>query len=223
MLEPTGPLPPEIYWRRRVFAIGALVVALAVGIWLAITVSRGGDAPDAAAAASGSETTEPGPGPAASSTTTATGTRVSGTTSAARSTEPTSASSGQCADQSLAIKVSVGQPTYQVGEEPVFGIVITNISGAPCTRDMGSGLQRVSVHSLDGGRQLWASTDCFPDGEPDVRTLDRGEQAAFTVTWTGATSQPECAGERVQVPAGAYNVVAQMGSVRSAPEPFNIA
>lgn len=198
------------------FAIGALVVALAVVIWLAVTVSRGGDAPDAAAAASTSETTEPGPEPAASSATT----RTSGT----RSTESTApAASGQCADQSLAIKVSVGQPTYQMGEEPVFGIVITNISGAPCTRDMGSGLQRVSVHSLDGGRQLWASTDCFPDGDPDVRTLDRGEQAAFTVTWTGATSQPECAGERVQVPAGAYNVVAQMGSVRSAPEPFNIA
>ncbi|MFQ6231004.1 hypothetical protein ACLML9_27765, partial [Nocardia sp. NPDC002869] len=65
MLEPTGPLPPEIYWRRRVFAIGALVVALAVVIWLAVTVSRGGDAPDAAAAASGSETTEPVPGPVA--------------------------------------------------------------------------------------------------------------------------------------------------------------
>ncbi|WP_063035312.1 hypothetical protein [Nocardia grenadensis] len=222
MLEPTGPLPPEIYWRRRVFAIGALVVALAVVIWLAVTVSRGGDAPDAAAVASASETTEPGPGPAASSTT-ATGTRASGTISATRSSEPTPAAAGQCADQSLAIKVSVGQPTYQVGEEPVFGIVITNISGAACTRDVGSGLQRVSVHSLDGGRQLWASTDCFPDGDPDVRTLDRGEQAAFTVTWTGATSQPECAGERVQVPAGAYNVVAQMGSVRSAPEPFNIA
>lgn len=204
------------------FAIGALVVALAVVIWLAVTVSRGGDAPDAAAAASTSETTEPAPS-STSPSTTATSTRASGAASGTRSSEAAPAASGQCADQSLAIKVSVGQPTYQIGEEPVFGIVITNISGAPCTRDMGSGLQRVSVHSLDGGRQLWASTDCFPDGDPDVRTLDRGEQAAFTVTWTGATSQPECAGERVQVPAGAYNVVAQMGSVRSAPEPFNIA
>ncbi|NUS93677.1 MAG: hypothetical protein HOQ36_14940 [Nocardia sp.] len=222
MLEPTGPLPPEIYWRRRVFAIGALVVALAVVIWLAVTVSRGGDSPDAAAAASTSETGEPTPG-STSASTTASSTRPSATASATRSTEPAAAASGQCADQSLAIKVSVGQPTYRIGEEPVFGIVITNISGAPCTRDMGSGLQRVSVHSLDGGRQLWASTDCYPDGEPDVRTLDRGEQAAFTVTWTGATSQPECAGERVAVPAGAYNVVAQMGSVRSAPEPFNLA
>lgn len=207
------------------FAIGALVVALAVVIWLVVTVARGGDTPDAAAAAS--ETTEPVASSASASTTSTTSatTTAKGTTAASgtRGAEPTPVASGQCADQSLAIKVSVGQPTYQVGEEPVFGIVITNISGEPCNRDMGSGLQRVSVHSLDGGRQLWASTDCYPDGEPDVRTLDRGEQAAFTVTWKGATSQPECAGERVPVPPGAYNVVAQMGSVRSAPEPFNIA
>lgn len=218
MLEPTGPLPPEIYWRRRVFAIGALIVALAVVIWLVVTVSRGGDSPGAAAAVTSSAT---GTEPASSSAPVTTTTTGAATTTSG--TEPAPAASGQCTDQSLAIKVSVAQPTYRAGEEPVFGIVITNISGEPCTRDMGSGLQRVSVHTLDGGRQLWASTDCYPDGEPDVRTLDRGEQAAFTVTWTGTTSQPECAGERVQVPTGAYNVTAQLGSVRSAPEPFNIA
>ncbi|WP_280459531.1 hypothetical protein [Nocardia carnea] len=223
MLEPTGPLPPEIYWRRRVFAIGALVVALAVVIWLVVTVTRGGGSPEATgAAASSTATSEAAPSSAPSATTTTTA-KSSATTSAAESSQPAPAASGQCADQSLAIKVSVAQPTYRVGEEPVFGIVITNISGEPCTRDMGSGLQRVSVQTLDGGRQLWASTDCYPDGEPDLRTLDRGEQAAFTVTWTGTTSQPECAGERVPVPSGAYHVVAQLGAVRSAPEPFNIA
>ncbi|MEU1983736.1 hypothetical protein [Nocardia sp. NPDC019395] len=221
MLEPTGPLPPEIYWRRRVFAIGVLVVALAVVIWVAVTVSRGGDSPGATAVTASSTTSpEPAGGPAAASSTTSAG--GSTTTKASEPSSPAPAASGECADQSLAVKISVAQPTYRTGEEPVFGIVITNISGEPCTRDMGSGLQRVSVHSLDGGRQLWASTDCYPDGEPDLRTLDRGEQAAFTVTWTGTTSQPECAGERVQVPTGAYNVVAQLGSVRSAPEPFNI-
>lgn len=197
------------------FAIGALIVALAVVLWLVIAVSRGGNSPGAAAATS-TETAEP-------AAVSASLTHEPTTASVTRSSTAAAAAAGQCTDHSLAIKVSVGQPTYRVGEEPVFGIVITNISGEPCTRDMGSGLQRVSVHTLDGGRQLWASTDCYPDGDPDVRTLDRGEQAAFTVTWTGATSQPECAGERVQVPAGAYNVVAQLGAVRSAPEPFNIA
>lgn len=198
------------------------MVALAVVIWLVVTVTRGGGSPGATGAAASSTASSEAAASSVPSATTATSTTAA-TTSVTESSEPAPAAAGQCADQSLAIKVSVAQPTYRVGEEPVFGIVITNISGEPCTRDMGSGLQRVSVRTLDGGRQLWASTDCYPDGEPDLRTLDRGEQAAFTVTWTGTTSQPECAGERVQVPSGAYHVVAQLGAVRSAPEPFNIA
>lgn len=222
MLEPNGPLPPEIYWRRRVFAIGVLLVALVLVIWLVVAVSRGGDSPGdtQAAATSSTETNKPA-GQASTKKEPATESSTQSGSGTPSSGAPVAA--GQCSDQSLAVKVTVAQPTYRVGEQPVFGIVITNISADPCTRDMGSGLQQVSVHTLDGQRRLWASTDCYPDGEPDVRTLQPGEQAAFTVTWTGATSQPECAGERVQVPAGAYTVVAQLGAIRSAPEPFNIA
>ncbi|WP_159841954.1 hypothetical protein [Nocardia sp. CY41] len=215
MLEPNGPLPPEIYWRRRVFAIGILVVALALVIWVVLAVARGGDSPgDSRTAGSSTVTAEPAEAAAKPS-----GESGAPKTSAAAS----SAAAGPCPDQSLAIKVTVEQPTYKTGEQPVFGIVITNISAVPCTRDMGSGLQQVSVHTLDGQRRLWSSTDCYPDGQPDVRTMSRGEQAAFTVTWSGTTSQPSCAGERVQVPPGAYSVVAQLGSVRSMAEPFNIA
>ncbi|WP_280509149.1 hypothetical protein [Nocardia cyriacigeorgica] len=222
MVDPNGPLPRVIYWRRRVFAFGVLVGAGVVVIWVVVGVSRGGDSPGVTLVSSMLSTESNMPGglastimesAAESSTLSGSGTPSSGAPVAA----------GQCSDQSLAVKVTVAQPTYRVGEQPVFGIVITNISADPCTRDTGSGLQQVSVHTLDGQRRLWASTDCYPDGEPDVRTLQPGEQAAFTVTWTGATSQPECAGERVQVPAGAYTVVAQLGAIRSAPEPFNIA
>ncbi|WP_067647932.1 hypothetical protein [Nocardia harenae] len=206
MLEPTGPLPPEIYWRRRVFAIGVLVLALALVIWLVVMVARGGTSPGGAAATS--TTTEAAPAGGSGS-------------SAASSTADSDVA--PCSDQSLAVKVSVGQPTYRRGEQPVFGIVITNISAVPCSRDMGSGMQQISVQTLDGTRRLWNSVDCYPDGQPDIRTLERGQQAAFTVTWSGSTSQPNCAGERVPVPSGAYAVLAQLGGVKSTAEPFNIA
>ncbi len=225
MLEPNGPLPPEIYWRRRALAIGVLVVALALVIWLVLTVTRGGDSPGttkAAATSSVSATSKPAGASSTPPATTESSAKPSGTTTAA------AASAGQvvagtCPDQSLAVKVTVEHPTYKTGENPVFGIVITNISSTVCSRDVGSGLQQVSVTTLDGQRRLWSSTDCYPDGAPDVRTLNRGEQAAFMVTWSGSTSQPNCAGDRVQVPPGAYAVVAQLGSLRSAAEPFNIA
>ncbi|RDI66109.1 DUF4232 domain-containing protein [Nocardia pseudobrasiliensis] len=223
MLEPTGPLPPEIYWRRRLLAIAALVIALVVVIALAFFLLHKGGKDDSAAAASTSGSTAAKPA-ATSSGTAAAGTSASGTVSASASVNAAaSGSPAPCPDQSLAVKVSVAQPNYKSGEQPVFHIVVTNISTASCTRDMGSGLQQVWVQSLDGQRKLWSSTDCDQGGPADLRTLGGGQQAEFTLTWSGTTSQANCAGERVPVPPGGYAVVAQFGSVRSSPEPFNIA
>ncbi|MTE12348.1 hypothetical protein [Nocardia aurantiaca] len=216
MLEPNGPLPPEIYWRRRAVAIGAMVLGLALVIWVAFALLKGGGDHRTDAKATSTSSAVATTKPTGSSTSSAPD------SSSAKPSGAAPAALGLCSDQSLAVKVTVGQPTYKVGEQPQFGIVITNISSAACERDMGSGLQLVQVQSLDGQRRLWSSTDCYPDGTPDMRALAPGQQAAFTVTWSGATSQPNCAGDRVQVPAGPYTVVAQLGSVRSAPEPFNI-
>ncbi|MBF6134233.1 DUF4232 domain-containing protein [Nocardia otitidiscaviarum] len=218
MLEPNGPLPPEIYWRRRLLAIGALVVALALVLWLAFALLRG-DGDDSSAAA---DTTTAATNKAAGSSSDTSESDSAQSQANATAEAGPAAQGKQCPDQSLAVKVSVGAPTYKAGEQPVFGIVITNISSEACERDMGSGLQEVAVTSLDGQRRMWASTDCYPEGTPDVRTLQPGQQAAFTVTWSGSTSQPNCAGERVPVPPGPYSVVAQLGSVTSSPEPFNI-
>lgn len=199
------------------------MVVLALLIWVVLMVARGGDSTGGAQTTSSTTAAPAGDGKVEPS-----GSAAAGTSGPSSSSEPSSsgeaqAVQNQCPDQSLAVKVTVTQPTYLVGEKPVFGIVITNISAEPCARDFGSAAQQISVQTLDGSRRLWASTDCYPDGKPDTRTLDRGEQAAFQVTWSGSTSQPECAGERVPVPPGAYTVVAQLGSVHSAAEPFNIA
>ncbi|WP_107653856.1 hypothetical protein [Nocardia suismassiliense] len=226
MLEPNGPLPPEIYWRRRALAIGALVVALALVIWLVLTVSRGGDSPGDSkpvAASSSSSTTSK---PADASTTKAaepseSGTPAPSSAASSASNEPASAP-GQCPDQSLAIKISVDQPTYRVGEQPNFRIVITNISSVLCQRDMNLAQIQASVLSLDGQRRFWTSSDCSPVDESNARNLKAGEQALFTVRWSGTTSQQGCVGERVPVPAGAYQVIAQFGSLHSSPEPFNL-
>ncbi|MFD5176148.1 hypothetical protein ACFWM1_10090 [Nocardia sp. NPDC058379] len=225
MLEPNGPLPPEIYWRRRALAIGVIVVALAIVIWLVTMVARGGDSSGDNAAAT--STTAPASSAASTSSaaesSSATASSAAATSSAAASSSPTDQPAAQpCSDQSLALKVTVGQPTYRVGDQPGFGTVITNISSAPCSRDLGPGPQFL-VYTLDGQRRLWASNDCNPDGPPEVKTLKAGEQLSYKGSWFGTTSQPNCAGDRLQVPAGAYMVVAQLGAVRSAAEPFNLA
>ncbi|MEV6064675.1 hypothetical protein AB0L62_32150 [Nocardia asteroides] len=227
MLEPNGPLPPEIYWRRRALAIGVVIVALAVVILLVTMIARGGDSSgDTAAATSSTSAAATSTSAAASSSSAAESSSAapgSSTSSAASATSVAAEPPAQpCTDQSLALKVSVGQPTYRVGDQPAFGTVITNISSAACSRDLGPGPQFL-VYTLDGQRRLWASNDCNPDGPPEVKTLEAGEQLSYKGTWFGTTSQPNCEGDRLQVPAGAYMVVAQLGAVRSAAEPFNLA
>ena len=215
MLEPNGPLPPEIYWRRRLLAIGVIATAIVLVVGVGILLSGGDDHKTTPVAATTS--------PTATAATPSAGAGESGAPSAAAAASASAVSANvACPDQSLAVKVTVGQPSYKVGDQPVFNIVITNISTQACQRDMGSGLQQVVVQSLDGQRRLWSNTDCDKGAPADVRALTGGQQAAFTLTWSGTSSQPNCAGDRVQVPAGPYAVVAQFGSLRSNPEPFNL-
>ncbi|WP_072845530.1 hypothetical protein [Rhodococcus tukisamuensis] len=237
MLEPSGPLPPEIYWRRRMLAIGVSVVVLLLLVWIISAVSGGDEDPSAeavasssalaasssASAAASSSTTETDDADDADSGGQASGSAVSGSAAASAAEVAGTLPPGQCADKSLAIKASSDAANYPAGQDPAFGIVITNIGNESCERDLGAGMQQVMVYSLDGQHRLWSNTDCFPNNTPDVRTLKPGEQAAFTIKWSGATSEPGCAAARNPVGPGAYTVVGQLGALRSTPEPFNIS
>lgn len=229
VMEPSGPLPSEIYWRRRWLAVGAAVVALILLVWIVTAFVGGGDEKPAADATSVSSSLAPTP----SASTTPSGTAAAeagagavagGSSHAAASASETAAvAAGQCADSSLAIKVSADRSTYPVGQDPEFGIVVTNIGSAACDRDLGAGMQQVLVYTIDGQHRLWSNSDCYPTAASDIRTLKPGEQAAFTVKWSGATSAPGCTAPRDPVGPGAYTVVGQLGNLRSSPEPFNLS
>ena len=219
------------------------MVVLALVIWLVVALT-GGDDPDqnpepAAAEVTTSATTTAADASAdaASASTTrsggssgSSGTRSAGdsasddedNTSTSATTSAAPVPPGQCSDQSLAVRVTADEPNYRVGSEPDFTIVITNIGTSQCERDLGAGLQQVLVYSLDGNERLWANTDCFPESTADIRSLDPGDQAAYSVKWSATTSEPGCQAPREPVGPGAYTVVGQLGGLRSVPEPFNI-
>ncbi|MCQ4117585.1 hypothetical protein [Rhodococcus tibetensis] len=252
MLEPNGPLPPEIYWRRRALAIGGAIVVLILVVWLISSLRGGDDSETDPAAASSSLSTPVSISPTASGSppsggsggsggggaaaaggeaSATSGSSSSGATSSAASSSAAASgqpvAAGQCPDQSLAIKVAADKPTYLPGEEPSFTTVVTNIGTTPCQRDLGSSLQQVLVYTIDGSVRLWSNIDCFPQSAADLRTLAPGEQAQFTVKWSAKTSAPDCLTQpepqRDPVGPGAYTVVGQLGQLRSAPEPFNLS
>nr|CRL78483.1 hypothetical protein CPGR_02267 [Mycolicibacter nonchromogenicus] len=53
-----------------------------------------------------------------------------------------------------------------------------------------------------------------------MKTFDPGEQVTTTVTWTGMGSAPQCPLPRQPIGPGTYNLVVQLGNLRSATVPF---
>ncbi|MBO0876804.1 MAG: hypothetical protein J2P19_25800, partial [Pseudonocardia sp.] len=117
-----------------------------------------------------------------------------------------------CADNSIGLIAQVGQPSFKVGERPLFRLVIANLGNTPCTRDLDPGLQELTVTGPNGAR-IWDSNDCSPQRRPDVRTLEPGKPLVFPVSWAGHTSSPGCAAERAPVGAGSYQLHGKLGTL----------
>lgn len=124
-----------------------------------------------------------------------------------------------CPDSTLAVKGITNQPDYAIGDQPKFTMVVTNIGLVECKRDVGAAVLAAYVYGLDNGR-LWSNLDCAPSNETLVKTFKPGEQVTTEVTWTGMGSAPNCPLPRPAIGAGTYNLIVQLGNLRSAAVPF---
>ena len=219
-IEPHGPLPPQIYWRRRGLALGiaALVIALLVGV--AFMVFNRSDSASTAKTGT-SQTPQPEDKtpvlpPAASSPS------PTATPTSAVSPPPILQAGDDCPDSALAVKGVTNAPQYVVGDQPKFTMVVTNIGLVACKRDVGAAVLAAYVYSLDNKR-LWSNLDCAPSNETLVKTFNPGEQVTTEVTWTGMGSAPQCPLPREPIGPGTYNLVVQLGNLRSAAVPFILA
>jgi len=127
-----------------------------------------------------------------------------------------------CPDSTLAVKGITNQPQYVVGDQPKFTMVVTNIGLVACKRDVGAAVLAAYVYTLENGR-LWSNLDCAPSNETLVKTFQPGEQVTTEVTWTGMGSAPNCPLPRQPIGPGMYNLVVQLGNLRSASVPFMLA
>ena len=223
-LEPRGPLPSQIYWRRRGLAIGIAALILAIVIGVAYAVFSGGSDAKSSVKASTSQTPQPdnktpvvAPPPAASAAPEPTPTPTE-----AVAPPPVLKEGDDCPDSTLAVKGITNAPQYVIGDQPKFTMVVTNIGLVACKRDVGAAVLAAYVYSLDNKR-LWSNLDCAPSNETLVKTFNPGEQVTTEVTWTGMGSEPQCPLPRQPIGAGTYNLVVQLGNLRSATVPFVLA
>ncbi|MCV7135744.1 hypothetical protein H7J06_22475 [Mycobacterium hodleri] len=228
--EPHHPLPPEIYRRRRFLAIGVGALVLVIVIAIVVVVfanSTGGDstATQPSTTAAPSATQLPGANPEvktpilppAQQSPPPTPTPVQAVVP-----PPVLNAGDDCPDSTLAVKGITSQPNYVVGDQPKFTMVVTNIGLVACKRDVGAAVLAAYVYGLDNNR-LWSNLDCAPSNETLVKTFNPGEQVTTEVTWTGMGSAANCPLPRQPIGPGTYNLVVQLGNLRSATVPFTLA
>lgn len=239
MIEPSGPLPPSVYWRRRVIAAGASVFAVVLLAWLIGGLVGSDDetpvrgtAGSSHLAASSSRPAPPSTSPSTPPSTTPSGAPASSGAPAAApaSGQPTPTEQQPppgppqpCQDNVTKVDVQSDAPSYGVGQQPLLTLVVTNVGQVPCTRDVSRQLRELLVTSADGATQLWSSNDCYAPPGADVRLMEPGAALTFSLNWAGRTSAPGCPEERTTVLAGSYRVVGKLGPLVGAWIPLTIA
>ncbi len=228
-LEPHGPLPTEIYWRRRGLALGIAVVVIGIAVATVIAFMSGsaGSKPAGGAKANSAQGKPDSPAPQAPAPAGQEGNPpvVQGqnpetpTPTAAVQPPPLLKEGDDCPDSTLAVKGLTNQPQYFIGDQPKFTMVVTNIGLVACKRDVGAAVLAAYVYSLDNKR-LWSNLDCAPSNETLIKMFTPGEQVTTAVTWTGMGSAPHCPLPRPAIGPGTYNLVVQLGNLRSQPVPF---
>jgi hypothetical protein len=220
-LEPHGPLPPQVYWRRRGLALGIALLAIALVAGVAFALFGGSNSSNDTAKTATTQTPQPENKtpvvPPAESNPEPTPTPTS-----AVAPPPLLQAGDDCPDSNLAIKGVTNAPQYVIGDQPKFTMVVTNIGLVACKRDVGAAVLAAYVYSLDNKR-LWSNLDCAPSNETLVKTFNPGEQVTTEVTWTGMGSAPQCPLPREPIGPGTYNLVVQLGNLRSAAMPFILA
>lgn len=127
-----------------------------------------------------------------------------------------------CDDAAVNVVAEVGQPNYEVGQQPEFKIQIVNVGQLPCTKDIGRSLRELVVSSADGSTQLWSSNHCFATEGSEVRVMQPNEQFTYGLTWAGSTSDEGCR-THGRVGPGDYLLTAKVAGKAGSPVVFRLS
>lgn len=197
---PVGPLPPEVYWRRRlVVGLGALAVIVII-IMIIVRPGTGAPADQPTPEPQSSETAEPG----------ADGTAGDGVV-------------GACTASQIEVTPVTDAGSYAAGQQPQLSLTLLNVGNEPCTMQAGSDVQSYVITS--GSDRIWASTDCQQPGVAAEVTLEPGTPLSTApFPWSRTRSTPnDCGSDRPAVTAGGatYRLSVSVGEFESASDrPF---
>lgn len=198
-----GPEKPKVYWVRRLLFLGAIISTLI----LIFSTIRGAlsesaastnalPTPSATALSEVTETAEPPTEvpPSSPSANTSTPSDPAATTSAATEI-------GTCSDDQISLAVTIDPQNPKVSQSTKLTMRVTNISTNPCLRDVGSGVNEITI--ISGPALIWSTDHCNTSTATDVRTLAPNVPVSFTATWDGMQTSKGCI-MRNQATSGTY-------------------
>lgn len=237
MFHPVGNEPSSVYWRRRLllFASLALVILLIVLTVRAMSSSAAGKPQGAGVRPPA--TTAPTTSPRSTSSAPQSSHVPAGAThsrherateskhSSSVSNSPSSAASSsvapaRCRPKDLDIQAVVAHSSYKVGQRPEVELQVTNAGAQPCVQDLAD--KQIVLKIYNGESRVWGSHDCQIEPGTDDRVLAVGNPVRVSITWSGLTSRPNCAGTRQRVGAGTYTLYASLSGHTGKAAQFSI-
>jgi hypothetical protein len=230
-----GPLPPAVYWRRRVVVLGAGLLFLIVLLYSCTQSGRSGEKPTAGATSTPTSAGTPAPeGPVLTPETgappppaSADPAVTSPSPAITSNTPPLGAAAGSeddgtCTDAEISVVSSASPTSVQRGAVVELQLKIKNTSDRTCSRNVGADLQEIFIKS--GAEKIWSSDTCGKVQGSDVQSFTPNFERAYQVPWNGRDTS-RCDGALAGgpfPPLGSYQVFARVGTKLSSPVKLTI-
>ncbi|MGI8761144.1 MAG: hypothetical protein ACR2LF_07600 [Jatrophihabitantaceae bacterium] len=223
MLRPVGSQSQSVYWRRRLLFFASLALLIVLAVLTLRTLFAGGGNSKAAVAPPTRSSASSGAAPTTTTSppTTATSTPAGTAATTSSVSDSPTAAAPPCTPAQLAVRAVVGKTHYAIGDQPQLILQVSNTGPGPCTQDVAD--RQIELRVYNGASRVWGSHDCKIEPGTDERTLAVGKPAGFSITWSGLTSQPACAGTRQRVGAGTYTLYAALAGHQGTAAQFTIS
>jgi hypothetical protein len=220
LLRPVGPETSQTYWVRRALVFGATMVP-AVAVVLIISGTSSGSAvrsnpsPPTVGfslpASPSPSSTQPTMSTPLAVAPSASATSMSPTPAATKRKASTKKSDGRgpvdCPAEELRPTLT-GKQRLAPKKPNTFELSLINGSAQTCMARVTKTNFELTIYS--GGDRIWSTVDCPSVVKPISHKLRAEHAVAWTLTWDGKRSKPDCKSAREALRAGRYVATAQL-------------
>lgn len=215
----------DVYWRRRMSVLVAVLVVVAVVAW---ACSSGGSGPERASSAHSSPSATLTADPLLAGLRTlamGTATPAAPSPSPAPAIPDPSAPPRQpgepCAEEDLVLSMPNGKEEIYTGDaRPEILVTLVNAGPVMCTADVGP--RALEIRITSGVDRIWSTVDCPNGAGAELKKLERGVPYVRALSWDRRRSSPDCHATPTAALPGTYVATARLGNLRSGKAIFHL-